>query len=65
MYFREFGIPARIARCYNVDQLRRQSNKSLTVRRIVTLVYIVFDDTRDRTEGKTNYDSASYKYYMV
>jgi len=57
MYFREFGIPARIARCYNVDQLEEKITEFNGNKNCYTSVY-VFDDTRDRTEGKTNYDSA-------
>ena len=57
MYFREFGIPARIARCYNVDQLEEKITEFNGKKNCYTSVY-VFDDTQDRTEGKTNYDSA-------
>ena len=32
MYFREFGIPARIARCYNVDQLEEKIKEYQTER---------------------------------
>jgi len=58
MYFREFGIPARIARCYNVDQLEEKIAEFNGKKNCYTSVY-VFDDTTDRIEGKTNYDSAA------
>jgi len=57
MYFREFGIPARIARCYNVEQLEEKIAEFNGKKNCYTSVY-VFDDTVDRSEGKTNYDSA-------
>ena len=57
MYFREFGIPARIARCYNVDQLEEKIAEFNGKKNCYTSVY-VFDDTTDPTEGKTSYDSA-------
>ena len=57
MYFREFGIPARIARCYNVDQLEERIAEFNGKKNCYTSVY-VFDDTQDRTEHRTNYDSA-------
>ena len=57
MYFREFGIPARIGRCYNIDQLEERVKEFNGQKNCYTSVY-VFDDTKDRVEGKTNYDSA-------
>tara|TARA_R110000824_G_scaffold1291_1_gene6720 strand:+ start:4363 stop:5436 length:1074 start_codon:yes stop_codon:yes gene_type:complete len=57
MYFREFGIPARIARCYNVEQLEEKITEFNGKKNCYTSVY-VFDDTVDRIESKTNYDSA-------
>jgi hypothetical protein len=57
MYFREFGIPARIGRCYNIDQLEQKITEFNGKKNCYTSVY-VFDDTKDRVEGKTNYDSA-------
>ena len=57
MYFREFGIPARIARCYNVDQLEEKIAEFNGKKNCYTSVY-VFDDTADKAEGKTHYDSA-------
>ena len=57
MYFREFGIPARIARCYNIDQLEQKIAEFNGKKNCYTSVY-VFDDSVDRVEGKTSYDSA-------
>jgi hypothetical protein len=57
MYFREFGIPARIGRCYNIDQLEEKIKEFNGKKNCYTSVY-VFDDTQDKTEGKTFYDSA-------
>jgi hypothetical protein len=57
MYFREFGIPARIARCYNVEQLEEKVAEFNGQKNCYTSVF-VFDDTTDKAEGKTNYDSA-------
>jgi len=57
MYFREFGIPQRIARCYNVEQLEKKIAEFNGKKNCYTSVY-VFDDTSDKTESKTNYDSA-------
>ena len=57
MYFREFGIPARIARCFNVEQLEKKIAEFNGKKNCYTSVY-VFDDTSDKAEGKTNYDSA-------
>jgi hypothetical protein len=57
MYFREFGIPARIARCYNVEQLEEKITEFNGEKNCYTSVF-VFDDTTDKAEGKTNYDSA-------
>jgi len=57
MYFREFGIPARIARCFNIEQLEKKVGEFNGKKNCYTSVY-VFDDTVDRVESKTNYDSA-------
>jgi len=57
MYYREFGIPARIARCYNIEQLEEKITEFNGKKNCYTSVY-VFDDTVDKIEGKTNYDSA-------
>ena len=57
MYFREFGIPARIARCYTVEELEEQIKKFSGRKNCYTSVY-VFDDAKDKADGKTNYESA-------
>ena len=57
MYFREFGIPARIARCYNIDQLEEKIQEYNGKKSCYTSVY-VFDDSTDKVRSKTNYDSA-------
>ena len=57
MYFREFGIPARIARCFNVEQLEKKIAEFNGKKNCYTSVY-VFDDASDKAESKTNYDSA-------
>tara|TARA_Y100000310_G_C20625112_1_gene785409 strand:- start:412 stop:1485 length:1074 start_codon:yes stop_codon:yes gene_type:complete len=58
MYFREFGIPARVARCYEVEDLNKQIKKYNGKKNCYTSVY-VFDDVLDKEGGKTNYNSAS------
>ena len=57
MYYREFGIPARIAKCYTVEELEKQIGKHNGKRNCYASVY-VFDDTRDKPDGKTNYETA-------
>jgi len=57
MYFREFGIPARIARCFDVDELKTQVSTYNGKKNCYTSVY-VFDDARDKADGKTTYESA-------
>jgi len=56
MYYREFGIPARIARCYTVEELEAQIDKFNGQKNCYTSVY-VFDDAVE-IDGKTNYESA-------
>ena len=56
MYFREFGIPARIARAYSPEDLEELVDKYNGKRSCYTSVY-VFDNLKD-IEGKANYDSA-------
>ena len=56
MYFREFGIPARIARAYSPEDLEDLVDKYNGKRSCYTSVY-VFDNLKDK-EGKANYDSA-------
>ncbi len=57
MYFREFGIPARIARCNSVTDLEKNVKKFNGKKNCYTSVY-VFDDAKDKADGKTNYESA-------
>jgi len=57
MYYREFGIPARIAKCYSVEELEKQVAKYNGKKNCYTSVY-VFNDTAERELGKTNYESA-------
>jgi len=57
MYFREFGIPARIDRCYTVEELEANIKKYNGKKNCYTSVY-VFDDEAEIVEGKTNYESA-------
>ena len=56
MYYREFGIPARIARCYSVEDIEKLMEQYNGKKSCYTSVY-VFDDMKDN-EGKPNYDSA-------
>jgi hypothetical protein len=63
MYYREFGIPARIARCYSVEELESQIIKHNGEHNCYTSVY-VFDDHRENPSiksdwAKTDYDSAA------
>ena len=57
MYFREFGIPARIDRCYTVEELEANVKKYSGKKNCYASVY-VFDDEAELTKGKTNYESA-------
>ena len=57
MYYREFGIPARIARCYEVKDLENQIKKYNGKKNCYTSVY-VFDDMKEKDSKKTNYESA-------
>ena len=54
MYYREFGIPARIARCFDVEELEEQIKKYNTKKNCYASVYVFEDDGRD----KTDYESA-------
>ena len=63
MYYREFGIPARIARCYSIEELEIQVDKFNGDKNCYTSVY-VFDDRRENPRvksswSKTDYDSAA------
>jgi len=57
MYYREFGIPARIDRCYTVEELEANIKKYNGKKNCYASVY-VFDDEAEIVEGKTNYESA-------
>ena len=57
MYYREFGIPARIARCYSVADIETQVKKYNGKKNCYASVY-VFDDSKDKPDGRANYDSA-------
>ena len=62
MYYREFGIPARIGRCYSIEDVETQVEKYNGTKNCYTSVY-VFDDRREdlktkSTWGKTDYSSA-------
>ena len=56
MYFREFGIPARIARCFSVEEADVQRKAFEGEKNCYISVY-TFDDLYD-TKGKTDYTSA-------
>ena len=56
MYYREFGIPARIARCYSAEDIEKLMEEYNGKKSCYTSVY-VFDDMKD-VDGKPNYDSA-------
>jgi hypothetical protein len=55
MYFREFGIPARIAKCSSVEELEAQIKTYNGKKNCYSSVY-VFDKEKDN--GKTDYESA-------
>ena len=54
MYYREFGIPARIARCYTVEELEEKIAEFNGKKNCYTSVYVFEDDG----SSKTNYESA-------
>ena len=56
MYYREFGIPARIARVYSAEEIEEITEKYNGKKSCYTSVYC-FDNLKD-IEGKPNYDSA-------
>ena len=56
MYFREFGIPARIARCFSIEEADVQKKAFEGEKNCYISVY-TFDDLYD-TKGKTDYTSA-------
>ena len=55
MYFREFGIPARIAKCKTVEEIEEQLKKFSGKKNCYSSVY-VFNEEKD--DGKTKYESA-------
>ena len=55
MYFREFGIPARIAKCSSVEELEAQIKTYSGKKNCYSSVY-VFGAEKDN--GKTDYESA-------
>ena len=56
MYFREFGNPARVARCFSKEDIEKQVAKHNGKKNCYASVY-VFDSLSD-IDGKTDYDSA-------
>ena len=56
MYFREFGIPARIARAFDTEQIEDLKQRWNGLKNCYASVY-VFDSSKD-IDKKTNYDSA-------
>ena len=64
MYFREFGIPARIARCYSVDDLKNQMLKHNGNNNCYTSVY-VFDDKRELRTVKSTWDKVDYDTAVI
>jgi hypothetical protein len=56
MYYREFGIPARIERAYSPEEIEELVEKYNGKKSCYTSVYC-FDNMKD-TDGKANYDSA-------
>ena len=57
MYYREFGIPARIAKCDSVEGLEEEIKKYNGKKNCYASVY-VFDSSQDKPDGKTNYETA-------
>ena len=55
MYFREFGIPARIAKCHDVEELEKQIDRYNGKKNCYASVY-VFEN--NKSDGKTEYESA-------
>ena len=56
MYYREFGIPARIGRAHTTEEIEKYKTRWNGIKNCYTSVY-VFDSMRDIGD-KTNYDSA-------
>ena len=55
MYYREFGIPARIAKCYSAEDIEKQVKKYNGQKNCYVSVY-TFNNIK--TGGKTDYESA-------
>jgi hypothetical protein len=57
MYYREFGIPARIDKCCTVEELEANVKKYNGKKNCYASVY-VFDEDAETEKGRTNYESA-------
>ena len=57
MFYREFGIPARIDKCFTVEELEANIKKYNGKKNCYVSVY-VFDKEAELAEEKTNYESA-------
>jgi len=55
MYFREFGIPARIAKCHDVEELEKQIDRYNGKKNCYASVYVL---ENNKSDGKTDYESA-------
>ena len=55
MYYREFGIPARIAKCQTTEELEKQTDKYKGKKNCYASVYVF---SREKVDGKTDYESA-------
>ena len=63
MYYREFGIPARIARCFSVEEAEEQKKLYDGKKNCYVSVY-TFDDLFEKN-GKTEYTSAVNLFYFI
>ena len=57
MYYREFGIPARIGKCKDVEEIEKFVEQYNGKKNCYASVY-VFDDEKLKAEGRTNYETA-------
>ena len=55
MYYREFGIPARIAKCKTVEDIEKQVKKYSGKKNCYSSVYVFAEEKED---GKSKYESA-------
>ena len=55
MYYREFGIPARIAKCKTVEDIEAEVKKHSGKKNCYSSVYVFAEEKED---GKSNYESA-------